>query len=132
MKNLTSYLAALVVGGIVGGLTVAAVNTRTPAKTISDRLLSVELGRALSSFEQLQLLQAESYAAVERKLALEFQDSIRRAENLTAQGASLHNIEGDLRAWAPAVRNAIAAAGLPSGVARDFRTVAGRLAEDAS
>lgn len=131
MKKISSYLAVLVVGCVVGGLAVAGMNMRRPAVTSSDRLLSVELGCALGSFEQLQLLQAGSYAAVERKLALEFQDSIRRAEKLTAEGAALHDFKGDLRALTPAVRSAMKVVGLPSGVARDFQAVAGRLAEGA-
>ena len=132
MKKLSSYLAVLVVGCIVGGLAAARMNRQTPAVPTSDRLLSVELSCALGSLEQLQLLQAGSYPAVERKLALEFQDSLRRAEKLTAEGASLHNFEGDLRALTPAVRSAMTLVGLPSGVARDFQAVAGRLAENAS
>ena len=132
MRRLTSYLAVFLIGCIAGGLVVGAVRSESPRMAVSDEVLATELSHALASFKQLQLLQAGSYSSVERGLALEFQGSSQRAEILTGRGAALHFSTGDLRAIAPVVRSTIAAAGLPSGAARDFATVARRLAEDAT
>ncbi len=123
MRNTRGHLTAALLGFIAGAIIVTAT---TSARNL-DTELALEIVAAMRSARNLQLIKEGKYAAVERQAAGELQIAIARARRLTDRGADLNREDiavRDLRSLIPLVDRSVAAAGLPDGVAQDFRAVA--------